>query len=201
MDYTGVDLNNDGIGDTPYYGGGFQDDSPIFIDSDDDEITDYREIYVYNTDPNNSDTDGDGFSDYEEIMIHNTDPNNSNDNFLTRLKFKMIIMIAIIVVVSVSIGLYLRNSLRNRKIKGNKKKILEQTFNKLIEMDKIDTEIIKSVLNKSEYDELIEKRSFQSIKRLFQKLIHENIINIEKIKTIVSQADYNLIEDLIYEEI
>lgn len=43
-------------------------------DSDGDQLTDYDEIFVYETDPLNSDTDGDGLTDYEEVFIQGTDP-------------------------------------------------------------------------------------------------------------------------------
>lgn len=46
------------------------------LDSDNDGLTDYEEIYMYNTDPFNPDTDGDGLTDYEEVMIFGTDPLN-----------------------------------------------------------------------------------------------------------------------------
>ena len=37
------------------------------MDSDDDGLSDYDEINIYKTDPNNPDTDGDGYSDGEEV--------------------------------------------------------------------------------------------------------------------------------------
>lgn len=46
------------------------------MDSDYDGLSDYDEIYVYNTDPNNHDSDGDGLSDYDEIFIFGTNPLN-----------------------------------------------------------------------------------------------------------------------------
>ncbi len=53
-------------------------DPEIFveIDSDGDGLTDYEEIHIYGTDPNNPDTDGDGLTDYEEVRIYKTDPLN-----------------------------------------------------------------------------------------------------------------------------
>jgi len=43
-------------------------------DSDGDGLTDYDEIYIYNTNPYSDDSDGDGFKDKEEIDSKN-DPN------------------------------------------------------------------------------------------------------------------------------
>lgn len=37
------------------------------IDSDNDGLSDYEEIHIYHTDPNNKDTDGDGYLDGEEV--------------------------------------------------------------------------------------------------------------------------------------
>lgn len=45
-------------------------------DSDGDGLSDYEEVYIYNTNPLNSDTDEDKLSDYEEINIYGTDPLN-----------------------------------------------------------------------------------------------------------------------------
>lgn len=59
----------------------FVDDEDQFevlknLDSDNDGISDYDELYVYKTNPYNIDTDGDDLSDYEEIFIIGTDPLN-----------------------------------------------------------------------------------------------------------------------------
>ena len=49
------------------------------LDSDGDGLSDYEEIYIYHTNPNNSDTDGDGYSDGHEVQ-NGYDPNkNGND--------------------------------------------------------------------------------------------------------------------------
>lgn len=50
------------------------------MDSDYDGLSDYDEIYVYNTDPNNHDSDGDGLSDYDEIFIFGTNPLNEDSD-------------------------------------------------------------------------------------------------------------------------
>ncbi len=43
-------------------------------DTDSDGISDWDELFVYNTSPYLEDTDGDGLSDYEEIFVYMTDP-------------------------------------------------------------------------------------------------------------------------------
>ncbi len=43
-------------------------------DSDGDEVSDYDEIYVYETNPLEPDTDEDGLNDYDEIFEYGTDP-------------------------------------------------------------------------------------------------------------------------------
>ena len=54
--------------------------NPNYSDSDHDKLTDYQELKIYNTNPNKRDTDNDLLTDYEEIMIYNTDPNNFFSN-------------------------------------------------------------------------------------------------------------------------
>ena len=44
------------------------------LDSDGDGLTDWEEINMYGTDPNNKDTDGDGLSDFEEVKVYRTNP-------------------------------------------------------------------------------------------------------------------------------
>ena len=43
-------------------------------DSDGDELTDFEEMYIYNTDKERKDTDGDGKSDQEEVKIEKSNP-------------------------------------------------------------------------------------------------------------------------------
>src|SRR5262249_42296608 len=44
------------------------------IDSDGDGLTDFGEVHVYGTEPNNPDTDGDGLTDGEEVLVYHTNP-------------------------------------------------------------------------------------------------------------------------------
>ena len=48
------------------------------MDSDEDNLSDGAETFLYRTDPSNPDTDGDSLSDGDEIMIHGTNPNSSD---------------------------------------------------------------------------------------------------------------------------
>jgi outer membrane protein OmpA-like peptidoglycan-associated protein len=43
-------------------------------DSDGDQLSDYDEIYVYETNPLQPDTDSDGLTDYDESFVHGTTP-------------------------------------------------------------------------------------------------------------------------------
>ena len=47
-------------------------------DSDGDGLTDFDEIFIHGTDPNDWDTDNDGLSDGEEINTHGTDPTSAD---------------------------------------------------------------------------------------------------------------------------
>lgn len=49
-------------------------------DSDDDGLSDYEEVKIYNTAANKVDTDSDGLSDYEEVKIYQTDPNKADSD-------------------------------------------------------------------------------------------------------------------------
>ncbi|NNM11613.1 MAG: hypothetical protein HKO60_06770, partial [Pseudomonadales bacterium] len=65
------DDDNDGLTDAEeaQYG-----TDPTLVDSDADSLSDYDEVYSYNTNPNAADSDGDGYSDAEEIAV-GRDPN------------------------------------------------------------------------------------------------------------------------------
>jgi hypothetical protein len=58
----------------------FADDIMVFnrnlIDTENDGLSDFEEVRLYNTNPLLVDTDNDGLSDYEEVKIYNSDPNN-----------------------------------------------------------------------------------------------------------------------------
>jgi len=53
---------------------GLSDDELMERDSDGDQLSDYDEIYVYETNPLQPDTDSDGLTDYEESFIHGANP-------------------------------------------------------------------------------------------------------------------------------
>jgi tetratricopeptide (TPR) repeat protein len=86
-------------GSTRSFGEGFDD---IFflkyeVDSDEDGLSDNKEVNIYFTDPNNSDTDDDGFTDGEEVNS-GTDPLNFIDNWLSRGVLISISITALIIV-------------------------------------------------------------------------------------------------------
>ncbi len=53
---------------------------PNNIDSDNDGINDYEEVFTYKTDPNISDTDQDGLTDGDEVTLFKTDPHNADSD-------------------------------------------------------------------------------------------------------------------------
>jgi hypothetical protein len=53
--------------------------NPVNNDTDNDKLSDYEELFTYNTDPNLEDTDGDTISDYDEVML-GINPNNASDS-------------------------------------------------------------------------------------------------------------------------
>lgn len=52
-----------------FYLAGYSD-----ADSDNDNIPDFLEMYVFGTNPDSADSDGDGISDYNEVYVFGTDP-------------------------------------------------------------------------------------------------------------------------------
>jgi parallel beta-helix repeat protein len=97
--YSGIDINCDGIGDSPYVlNVNVTDYRPLMVanfsllgDTDLDGISDYAELNgglnpfgSEPTDPFNSDSDGDTLDDYEEIFgygnTYNGNPTNPNDS-------------------------------------------------------------------------------------------------------------------------
>ncbi len=79
--YTGIDNNNDGIGETPYGNDAKPLTQPTWnykiYDTDKDGLNDVQEE-AYGTDPANNDTDDDGLLDEDEVNVYNTDPTNSD---------------------------------------------------------------------------------------------------------------------------
>ncbi|MCP4569458.1 MAG: hypothetical protein GY841_17925, partial [FCB group bacterium] len=71
-DYTGEDINGDGIGDYQYYIGGFDRDyCPImqYVDTDSDGVTDTVDNCPLDANPNQGDLNGNGIGDLCEDFI------------------------------------------------------------------------------------------------------------------------------------
>lgn len=69
-----LDTDEDGVND--YDELYTHETNPLSADTDGDGLTDGEEINEYETDPLNADTDGDGLSDGDEVNSYNTDPLN-----------------------------------------------------------------------------------------------------------------------------
>lgn len=74
--YKDTDENGVEDGDEDYDGDGLTNLQEVYYgtdltlkDTDNDDLTDYEEIFVYGTDPLNPDTDGDGINDGDEIKL------------------------------------------------------------------------------------------------------------------------------------
>lgn len=75
----GLDTDEDGLND--YLEIYEYETDPLNPDTDGDGLVDGEEVYEYETDPNNADTDGDGLSDGDEVNSYNSDPlNPDSDN-------------------------------------------------------------------------------------------------------------------------
>ncbi|HET8865719.1 MAG TPA: OmpA family protein [Gracilimonas sp.] len=71
-----LDTDEDGLND--YDEMYTYETNPLSADTDDDGLTDGEEVNTYETDPNSADTDGDGLSDGDEVNSYNTDPNDTD---------------------------------------------------------------------------------------------------------------------------
>ncbi|SMO93409.1 Outer membrane protein OmpA [Gracilimonas mengyeensis] len=74
----GLDTDQDGLND--YLEIYEYETDPLNPDTDDDGLTDGEEVNEYETDPLNADTDGDGLSDGDEVNSYNTDPLNPDSD-------------------------------------------------------------------------------------------------------------------------
>ncbi|MEX0724210.1 MAG: OmpA family protein [Gracilimonas sp.] len=73
-----LDTDEDGLND--YEEMYEYETDPLSADTDGDGLTDGEEVNTYETDPNNADTDGDGLSDGDEVNSYNTDPNDTDSD-------------------------------------------------------------------------------------------------------------------------
>ncbi|MEA2070365.1 MAG: hypothetical protein U9O98_03650, partial [Asgard group archaeon] len=90
LDDSGNDYDSDGLTNLEEYE---NNADPWDTDTDNDKLTDYEEVKLYNTDPSAPDSDGDGFTDYTEIQS-GTDPNDPNSNPDIRFRKMVIIIIS-----------------------------------------------------------------------------------------------------------
>lgn len=75
FDDAGGDLDLDGLTNLEEY---LNNANPLVNDTDSDGLSDYDEVNVYETKPNDSDSDDDNLSDKEEVLIYFSDPNNND---------------------------------------------------------------------------------------------------------------------------
>jgi parallel beta-helix repeat protein len=72
--FDGDGLGAGGTGDGADYDIGADEYVDMSLDTDGDGLTDYEEMTVVGTDPNDPDTDDDGLTDGQEVNTHGTDP-------------------------------------------------------------------------------------------------------------------------------
>ena len=73
-----VDADNDGLSN--YQESNLTNTDPNDADSDNDGLTDGAEVNSHTTDPNDADSDNDGLSDGAEVNSHTTDPNDADSD-------------------------------------------------------------------------------------------------------------------------
>lgn len=96
----GKDSDGDGLSD--YQELNVYQTNPEQYDSDSDGLNDFEEVKIYDTDPNNPDTDGDGFNDEDEIL-QGFDPNNPLDNQNTIVNIIFLSHMVPLIIVSITI--------------------------------------------------------------------------------------------------
>ncbi|MDR9418118.1 OmpA family protein [Gracilimonas sp.] len=74
----GLDTDQDGLND--YLELYEYETNPLMADTDGDGLSDGEEVNEYETDPLNADSDGDGLSDGDEVNSYNTDPLNADSD-------------------------------------------------------------------------------------------------------------------------
>ena len=74
----GLDTDQDGLND--YLELYEYETNPLMADTDEDGLSDGEEVNEYETDPLNADSEGDGLSDGDEVNSYNTDPLNADSD-------------------------------------------------------------------------------------------------------------------------
>ena len=107
---------------------------------------------------------------------------------------RYILMIVGIIGAAIGISMMVVSRIYGRKdkklqvLKAQEQK-LDHILNKLVELKKLDVETIKSVMNEVDYQELIETRSFRSMKVLLKNLIQRDIIEWKEVEKISPERE------------
>jgi predicted RNA binding protein with dsRBD fold (UPF0201 family) len=163
-------------GETNSYGAGNYDTFLLKFgfDTDDDGLSDFDEVNIYGTDPNNSDTDGDGINDGDEIAF-GYDPNNFFSNSYI-----------ILLIFSISIGIIGVISL---VIVGKKIKKKKESFN--------DTLILEIEVKIKEGEELKIKGELKRVLNIYneQLLSSKKLYDSENKEKMITKIK-NLIDEI-----
>lgn len=157
------------------------------IDTDSDNLTDYDEVKIYNTNPTLEDTDGDGLSDYEEVEVmkklglsdistidNNTRYNQelSSDNIDKNILIKNIIKVKVSGEVPGLIDNHIELKETNNEVLTHTKSVLGMPI--LVKNDYVDTDITIK-FDCSNYKERIEGLTVATYDNGKIKIIESNI--------------------------
>jgi len=179
------------------------------IDTDSDNLTDYEEVKIYNTNPTLEDTDGDGLSDYEEVevmkklglsdisLIDNSvkyEQELSSDNIDKNILLKNIIRVKVIGEVPGLIDNHIQLKETNNEVLTHTKSILGMPI--LVKNDYVDKDITIK-FDCSNYKERIDGLTVATYDNGKIKIIESNI-NGNEVSAIINSGYVFVLDGIRY---